>query len=233
MYGQPNYRLLGAVLVLALIVPRTTHAARTPSEAVAAMGAAATAGNETEFIAALDRRSGQALTNLARNGDAWQHAADILAQTLATKFGEPPPIAGVANGVPRHFVSVDTGERHDLRHSFLSRYLNKAVAFDVLRVEQTGSDARVYVRTTVRDAGPKPRVQEDVLTVHQRDGTWRVSLPSLSAMSDETMRLKQSRAAIVVVTRDLRAGRFGERHRALEARWQAEQLLHSTQSPYR
>jgi hypothetical protein len=90
------------------------------------------------------------------------------------------------------------------------------------------SDARVYVKTTVRQAGSRPRVQEDVLSVHRRGGVWRVSLPLLPAMSDETARVERSRTAIVEATRDLRAGRIGERYLALEARRQSFRLLNST-----
>jgi hypothetical protein len=217
------------ILLFVLTVPQAAAAAaaRTPGEVVAAMGAAATSGDDIGFLAAFDPRSREVLRTLATSGDAWQRAEDAFVRAFAEKFGETLSPEEGTYGVPQRFVRAAAGERGE-RPPFLERYMSEIVAIEVVRVEQVSSDARVYVKTTVRQAGSRPRVQEDVLSVHRRGGVWRVSLPFLPAMSDETARVERSRTAIVEATRDLRAGRIGERYLALEARRQSFRLLNST-----
>jgi hypothetical protein len=225
--------LLCTMLVVMLMLTETAVAARTPHEAVAVMGAAATSGDTRGFLATLDPHSRAVLLALAASGDEWQRAEDTFAETFGEKFGDTLSTGEVAYGVPQMFVMVAAGERRDDRPISLKRYMREIEAIDVLRIEQGSSDARVYIRTTVRRPGSRPYVQEDTLSVNRRDGEWLVSLPFLSVMSDQSARINRSGSAIADVTRALRSGKIAERFQALQARWRAEQLLYSRPNAYR
>ena len=116
----------------------------------------------------------------------------------------------------------------------MKRYLDDIVRIEVVHVEPNGSDAAmVHVRTTVRRADLPPHVQENDLPVHRGGNVWLVSLPFLGAMSEQTGRVERSRAALVLVTRDVQAGRINEPYDALDARAQALRRLTSAGTTFR